>query len=203
MRRIDPTVGPRAALYAHFRGFASPQFTICSPVPVDAGRMKASGGLFPNLLHAIMEAANAVPELRRRIRVEDGADVVVEHAAVASTCTVLRDDGSFDFCLFEPDADRARFVAGVGPAVDAAVDRAGLDRSQQHRDDMLYLSCLPWIEITGTTHAVPGDPLDCIPRVLWGRVVDDRLSVCLTAHHALCDGVHVARFFQELAARTG
>ena len=203
MRRIDPTVGPRAALYAHFRAFASPLFTICSPVTVDVDRLKAEGGLFPVLLHAMMEAANAVPELRQRIRVEDGRDVVVEHDAVDCTCTVLRDDGSFTFCLFEREADRGRFVDGVRDAVDAAAAAEGLDTSQQHRDDLLYLSCLPWIEVTATTHASSGDPLDCVPRILWGRVVDGRLSVCLTAHHALADGVHVARFFAELQARVG
>ena len=203
MRRIDPTVGPRAALYAHFRAFASPLFTICSPVRVDTARLKTSGGLFPNLLHAMMDAANSVPELRRRIRREDGRDVVVEHGHVDCTCTALRDDGSFTFCAFGHDADRGRFVAGVRPTIEAAVLSPGLDRTQQHRDDLLYLSCLPWIEVTGTTHASMGDPLDCVPRILWGRVVDDRLSVCLTAHHALCDGVHVARFFAALQERVG
>jgi chloramphenicol O-acetyltransferase type A len=203
VRRIDPTVGPRAGLYAHFRGFASPLFTICSPVAVNTARLKAEGGLFPGLLHAMMEAANAVPELRRRIRVEDGRDVIVEHPHVDCTCTAAREDGSFTFCRFVRDPDRARFVDGVRGSIDAAVSVDGLDLSQQHRDDLLYLSCLPWIEVTGTTHADSGDPLDCVPRILWGRVVRDRLSVCLTAHHALCDGVHVARFFAELERRTG
>lgn len=202
MRRIDPTIGPRAGLYAHFRGFASPLFTICSPVRVDTARLKAEGGLFPNLLHGVMEAANHVPELRRRIRIEDGRDVIVEHEQLDCTCTAAREDGSFTFCGFERDPDRARFVRAVRPRVEAAVGADGLDLSQQHRDDLLYLSCLPWIEVTGTTHADSGDPLDCVPRILWGRVVDDRLSLCLTAHHALCDGVHVARFFAELQART-
>ena len=68
---------------------------------------------------------------------------------------------------------------------------------------MLYLSCLPWIEVTGVTHASPGDPLDCIPRILWGRMVDDRLFISATAHHALVDGRHLARFFGELEARVG
>ncbi len=203
MRIIDPTVGPRAALYAHFRAFSSPLFTICSPVRVDSARLKAQGGLFPGLLHAMLEAANAVPELRRRIRVQDGRDVVVEHDQVDCTCTTARDDGSFTFCGFRRDPDRARFVGGVKAAVQASVAIPGLDLSLQHRDDLLYLSCLPWIEVTGTTHATSGDPLDCVPRILWGRVVADRLSVCLTAHHALCDGLHVARFFSELQARTG
>lgn len=203
MRRINPHVGPRAGLYRHFRSFASPMFTLVSPVRVDTARLKAEGGLFPNLLWGVLEACNAVPELRRRIRVEDGQDVVVEHDACDCTCTAARDDGSFQFCFFGRDAERARFVGAVPGALEASAADAELDLSQQHRDDMLYLSCLPWIEVTGVTHASPGDPLDCIPRILWGRVVDDRLFISATAHHALVDGRHLARFFGELEARVG
>ncbi|MCO4769363.1 MAG: hypothetical protein KDA24_04980 [Deltaproteobacteria bacterium] len=201
MRRIDPTVGPRAALYRHFRAFASPMFTLVSPVRVDAGRLKSEGGLFPNLLWAVLEAANAVPQLRQRIRVEDGRDVVVEHPAVDCTCTAARDDGTFQFCFFGRDGDRARFTAGVPARLRGAAGHEGLDLAEQHRDDLLYMSCLPWIEVTGVSHAMPGDPDDCIPRILWGRVVDGRLSVAATAHHALVDGRHLAVFFAELEAR--
>lgn len=201
MRRLDPTVGPRAALYRHFRGFASPMFTLVSPVSVDTARLKAEGGLFPNLLWGVIEAANAVPELRQRIRVEDGRDVLVEHASVDCTCTAARTDESFTFCAFERDDDQQRFVRGV-PGVLAQSTRApGLDLSEQHRDDMLYLSCLPWIEVTGVTHAMPGHPDDCVPRILWGRVVKNRLSIAVTAHHAIVDGLHLSRFFAELEAR--
>ena len=35
MKRIDPTIGPRAGLYAHFRAFRQPSFTLGSPVPLD------------------------------------------------------------------------------------------------------------------------------------------------------------------------
>ena len=201
MRRLDPTVGPRAALYSHFRGFASPMFTLVSPVSVNTARLKADGGLFPNLLWGVIEAANAVPELRQRIRVEEDGDMVVEHATVDCTCTAARPDGSFTFCGFERDTDRARFVGGVPGVLTRATQASGLDLSEQHRDDMLYLSCLPWIEVSGVTHAMPGDPNDCVPRVLWGRVVKDRLSLAVTAHHALVDGLHLARFFAELESR--
>jgi chloramphenicol O-acetyltransferase type A len=203
MRRIDPTEGPRAALYAHFSAFAHPMFTLVSPVEVDEARLRESGGLFPNLLWGVLEAANSVPELRQRLRTDAEGVHVVEHGVVDCTCTAGRDDGSFTFCPFPRDPERARFVGAVPGRLAASVASPGLDLSEQARDDVLYLSCVPWIEVTGVTHAMSGDPSDSIPRILWGRVSRGRLSVAATAHHALVDGVHLARFFQALQERVG
>ena len=200
---IDPTSGPRAALYAHFRSYQTPQFTLCSPVAVDTARLRAEGGIFPNLLHAMLGAAHTVPELRQRIRVEDGADVVVEHARVDCTCTVGRPDGSFDFCTFPWDPDRVAFVADVKHRIADSAAGEGLDLSAQGRDDLLYLTSVPWIDVSSITHASPGDPLDCVPKVLWGKIVEDRMTLCVTAHHGLVDGLHIARFVLEVQRRLG
>ena len=204
MKQLDPKAGPRAEIYAHFRSFAQPLFTLCAPVRVDVPRLQASGGLFGGLLWGVLSAANAVPELRQRIRVIDGDDVVVEHDRVDCTCTVARPDESFAFGYFPHDPDRTAFVAGLPARLDAAIAHPGLDRSQQDRDDMLYLSCVPWIELTTVQHALPSLDLDTVPRVLWGRVgADGRMTVCVTAHHSLVDGRHVARFIRALEALVG
>lgn len=206
MKRIDPRQGPRAALYAHFRAFEVPHFTLSSPLRVDTARLKAEGGLFPNLLHAALSAANEVPALRQRIRVERGEDgveqdVIVEHEVVHCTCTTGRPDGSFTFGYFPYAAERAPFVAAVPGRLAEAAARPGLDKGEQHRDDMLYLSTVPWVPITGVVHAWPRVGGDCIPRILWGRVDAGRLTVSFTAHHALVDGLHVAQFFKAMEAR--
>lgn len=203
MRRIDPSEGPRAGIYRHYRTYAVPQFTLGTRLTVDAARLKAEGGLFPNLLWAVMEACQAVPELRRRIRVEDGRDVVVEHGTVDCTVTAAKDDGSFQFCFVPRDGDRERFLADLPERLSASAGTQGLDLAEQTRDDMLYLSSVPWFDVVGVHHAMSGDPLDCIPRVLWGRVVDGELGIALTAHHSLVDGRHMARFFEGVQARVG
>jgi len=203
MEHLNPRVGPRAALYSHFRAFASPMFTLVSPVQVDTDRWKAEGGLFPNILWAVLDATNAVPQLRQRFVQVDGEEWIGQHASVDCTCTVARPDESFTFCTFAHDPDRARFVAGVPARLEEASASVGLDYADQHRHDMIYLSSIPWMDFTGVSHAMPGDPDDCIPRILWGRVVQGRLSVAATAHHAMVDGLHLARFFAALEARLG
>ena len=43
MKRIDPTIGPRAGLYAHFRAFRQPSFTLGSPVLMTFLLLRVSG----------------------------------------------------------------------------------------------------------------------------------------------------------------
>ena len=204
MKRLDPAVGPRAEIYAHFRGFAQPMFTLCAPVRVDVERLKRSESFFGELLWGVLAAANEVPELRRRIRVEDGRDVIVEHERLDCTCTIARPDESFAFGYFPFNTDRVDFLAQLRGHIDAAVEYPGLDRRQQGRDDMVYLSSLPWIEITAVQNPVPHTGLDTIPRIIWGRVSEDqRLTVCVTAHHSLVDGRHIARFISALERLVG
>ena len=68
-------------------------------------------------------------------------------------------------------------------------------------DHWIYLSCLPWLDFTAMTHPLQ-DKDDCIPRIAWGRIVEEedraRVSVNLQAHHAIMDGLHAARLFQEI-----
>jgi len=203
MRRFDPTEGPRAGIYRHYRGYAFPQFTLVTRIRVDVARLKAEGGLFPNLLWGVMEAAQAVPELRQRIRVDEGRDVVVEHEVVDCTVTAAKADDSFQFCFVPRDADRERFVAELPERLASSASSVGLDLAEQRRDDMLYLSSVPWFDVVGVNHAMSGDPTECIPRVLWGRVVDGEVGMALTAHHSLVDGRHMARFFDGLQERVG
>ncbi len=200
MKRIDPTVGPRAGLYAHFRAFRQPMFTLGSPVRLDAAALKPRGGLFGTLLHAAMGAANDVPQLRQRIHHEDGTDVVVEHPAVHATCTAATPEGAFNFCYVPWEPDPTAFLDALPGRFESAAERP-FDLSQEHRDDLLFISTVPWVPIHAVVHASSGDPHDSVPRVLWGRTEGDQVVVHLTAHHALVDGRHVARFFECMAAR--
>ena len=168
-------------------------------------RQSSSEPLFAGMLHRIMGAANHVPELRQRIRVEDGRDTVVEHERVHPGFTVAGADGLFNFAMVEQHDDRARFCEEVAEAARRKADATTLTPFEGQRDDLLFCSCLPWLDFTHVTHPVPLQRVDTIPRIAWGRVVPDgaghRCAVNIQAHHALVDGAHVAGFFKQLGRR--
>lgn len=196
MKRID--LGPRADIYRHFRGFERPLFTICARVDVRPMLEASSAGIFPTLLWNLLRAANSVPELRQRIRM-DPEEHVVEHDLVHCTSTVAS-EGAFQFCHFPYTPDARAFYAQIPGLVRESTAKSGLDLRVEDRDDMLYLTCVPWIDFSSMQHAETGDPLDCIPRIAWGKVVEGQVTVCLTAHHSLVDGRHVAQFFEALGS---
>ncbi len=207
MKIIDPTAWPRRDHYAWFRSLDYPYVAVT--FEVDVTRLKeARGSLFAGMSFAILEAVNAVPELRQRIRVgDDGADVVVEHDSVDAGVTVDTGDGLFTYVCMERQAEVGAWAEVVRAATASVAGRPHLDPFDGGRDDLVYLSCLPWIRFTEIAHPMPTNRArpDSVPRISWGKVVQEGGRfvgpVNIQAHHALVDGVHLGRFVQALEAR--
>ncbi len=209
MKTFDPTEWSRRDHYQWYRGLEFPYLGVTANVDVsDLLRAREERGepLFAGMLHRIMQAANRVPELRRRIRIEEDRDVVVEHETVHPGFTVEGGEGLFNFAAVELTPDRARFCEAVAEASLAKRDSTTLTPFEHERDDLIFCSCMPWIDFTHVTHPVPLKRLDSIPRIAWGRIVKDtdqaRCAVNIQAHHAIIDGAHVGAFFKHLSAET-
>ena len=69
-------------------------------------------------------------------------------------------------------------------------------------NDLIYFSCLPWMDVTGLTNERNLDPDDAIPRIAWGKYIDvkgrKQLHISLEINHRFIDGVHLGRFNEEL-----
>lgn len=69
--------------------------------------------------------------------------------------------------------------------------------------NLIYISSLPWLDLTSLSHERHFDPDDAIPRVSWGKFTDDGsgrkiLGMTLELNHRFVDGYHVALFDAEL-----
>ena len=69
-------------------------------------------------------------------------------------------------------------------------------------NDLIYFSCLPWMDVTGLTNERNLDPDDAIPRIAWGKYIDvngrKQLHISLEINHRFIDGAHLGRFNEEL-----
>lgn len=68
-------------------------------------------------------------------------------------------------------------------------------------DDIVYHSTLPWLRFTAFANALPGKD-DSIPRVVFGKCTREgsaamKMPVAVEVHHALVDGVDVAKFIER------
>ena len=68
--------------------------------------------------------------------------------------------------------------------------------------DMIFFSCLPWLDVTGLTNERNQDPDDAIPRIAWGKFVEENgrwmLGMSLEVNHRFIDGLHIGQFVKEL-----
>jgi chloramphenicol O-acetyltransferase type A len=198
--RIDKTTWPRAAQFAFFRTYDRPHFATTARVDVTRLMAARRDGFSPYraCLYAIGAGLHAVPELLTRFRGDD----VVAHDDIALSMTVPTADGQFRYAYVPFTPDPAAFDTEAARLIAAAAAQADLNANSGQRDDVAYLSCLPWLDYTSLDNALPG-PDDCIPRVSWGKFVEEapgrwRMAMTLQVHHALVDGMQVGQYFSAV-----
>ena len=148
-------------------------------------------------VYILARAANAIPEFRYRIR----AGEVVEHEIVHPSGTILTGDDLFTFCTFDYIEDFSKFSVGAAERITyvkedpTLIDKPG-------RDDLLYMTAIPWVSFTSFMHPLHLRPADSVPRFAWGKFFEEggflKMPLSVQGHHALMDGLHVGRYFTEV-----
>ena len=197
---VDLETWPRAGQFRFFRTYEKPHYATTSRLDVThLLRRKADGvSAYRACLYAIGAGVHAVPELCMRFN----GDVVRRYDLVEMSMTVPTPAGAFNYAYVPFLPDFARFDAHARELIAAAAQETELAANAGQRDDLVYLSCLPWLDFTSINNALPG-PNDCIPRVSWGKFVDDSsgrssMAMAIEVHHALVDGEHVGRYFSAV-----
>jgi chloramphenicol O-acetyltransferase type A len=157
---------------------------------------RKADGLSPyrSCLFAIGAGLHKVPELSMRFR----GETVVAHDMITLSMTVPTDAGSFGYAYVPFVADFGTFESQAKMLIEAVAAGDALDANSGERDDLAYLSCMPWLDYTSINNALPG-PDDCIPRITWGKIVERdgrwEMAMTLEVHHALVDGAQVGAYF--------
>lgn len=151
---------------------------------------------FHSFLYAAANAANQVPQLRRRIK--DGG--VIEFVQCRSSYTVALENGAYCYCTLDTGKPFGEFLEYARKEQQQAVAQAGIDDGEDALE-LFFISTLPWLSYSALVQPVPF-PADSNPRITWGRyfVQENRtyLPVSLLCHHALVDGIHLNHFFKQL-----
>ncbi|MFC2095573.1 CatA-like O-acetyltransferase [Candidatus Bipolaricaulota bacterium] len=206
MRVIDIESWPRRDHFLLFCGMEFPHVNLSIEVDIaDLWSRRALTGASPTVTLAYMltKAANCIPQLRQRIRGED----VIEHDVIHSVITVLGPNDQWGVCQLQYDPRFNRFAEQATECIEESKRSASLaafphvQAGEQPRDDLLSITTLPWLSTTG--FGITRRPKDdCIPLLAYGRVKDERdqftLPIHLNFHHALVDGLHIARFAEHI-----
>ncbi|WP_124726881.1 chloramphenicol acetyltransferase [Staphylospora marina] len=201
MKRIDLSSWKRRQHYELFRRMDFPWFSLTANLDITRYRRfikERNLPFFLSVLHALTKTANAIPEFRLRMR----GDEVIEHDVVHPSFTLMTPSGIFVFADVAWHESLEAFVRAGLPVMEEAKNRETLNPDDEPRDDLIYVTSMPWVSFTSVTHPVSLKGGDCIPRFAIGKYFtqDEKILLPLNiqAHHALLDGEHVGRFFRRM-----
>lgn len=202
MKKIDMTTWNRRAHFAFFRKVDLPFYNVNTQVDITGlpELAKSKSISFNSLMiYLTIQSMNQIENFRYRIR----DDEVVLHDAVHPSFTHLKKgEELFRIITMDCGNDLLQFDCDLKQAVEESTSYFDLSKAAG-RDDLVFMSSLPWISFTGLDHTLSLDKDDAIPRVSWGKYRNQggqtMLPFNIRVNHVFVDGLHVGRFFEEFA----
>lgn len=205
MKVINLDSWKRIKHYNFYKDFDFPLFSISLDIDITAiiEYVKAKNiKFFPTFIYVMMKAMNRIDEFKYRIR----GDQVVLHDQVTPSYTVLNENELYVFCTTEYEDDFERFTTRVLEDIEESKHSDRLE-DIPGRDDLVFISSLPWIRFKNTTHPIDTKHPDSFPRITFGQYFkeNDRylMPFCVFVHHGLCDGLHVSRLVEYMTEEAG
>lgn len=204
MKEIHFDNDHRRKHFEFFRRMNHPHFSVTANVNITRLllQVKAKGKPFmPTVVWVVSAAANSMAPFRQRIR----GDKVVEHKVVHPSFAIDTEVAEvFSFCEVKFQDDYPAFMQDAIATIEKTKKNPVFE-DEPGRDDYLFLSSLPWVSFTAITHAMNYHPHDSVPRITWGKYFKQGSEILMPlsvqAHHALVDGRHVGRFFENMENR--
>lgn len=205
MKEIDINSWNRREHFEFFSTFDEPFFGVVTEVDCTRAYKKSkenNWSFFAYYLYQSLKAINQIEEFRCRIL--DGKPVIYD--SIHASPTIGREDGTFGFSFVEYSPDFEVFCENLNKEIKATQNSSGLRLTDDAmRQDSIHYSSVPWIKISGLTHARHFKFADSVPKISFGKMIlqggKRRMSVSVNVHHGLMDGLHVAEYldlFQEL-----
>lgn len=151
---------------------------------------------FLTFCYCVSRAANQIPEFRQRIR--DGK--IAEYENCRTSHTVALEDETYCYCTLDSSMPFAEYLPyAVKMQETAKTQKRQSDETDS--EELIFVSTLPWFSYTALVQPVPM-PADSNPRITWGKYLKQEtgtwMPVTVLCHHGLVDGLHIARFYQNL-----
>lgn len=191
---------PRRELFEFFSSMSQPFYSVTFKQDVTRlARFARENRLsfYYSLVCLCTQALNQVEAFRYALR---GGDLVLFDQRIPSFTDLKPGAETFHIVTLPCQGDIRAFCAAA--RAKSAAQTSFLD--QEDSADLIYFSCLPWVELTALTNERDFDPDDAVPRIAWGRYAQegDRtvLHLSMELNHRFVDGLHVGRFHEALSA---
>lgn len=199
-RVVDRAAWPRREIFDFFSPMSQPFFSVTFKQDVTKlvqFTRENRLSFYYSLVYLSTRAVNSVEAFRYALR---GEDLVLFDRRIPSFTDLKPGAETFHIVTLPMEEDLRSFCAAAGAK--SAAQTAFLD--QEDSLDLIYFSCLPWVELTALTNERNFDPDDAVPRIAWGKYAEEQgrkvLHISLELNHRFVDGLHVGRFHEALTA---
>ncbi len=199
MKEINMAEWPRKEIFEFFSHTSKPFFSVTFRQNVAAVRRfaKAKGlSFYYCMVWLVTEALNRVEAFRYTL--SDGKVMLLPRREPSFT-DMKPGAEYFHICTMDIRGGIEEFCA---EAKAVSKNQNCFISYSDERPNLVYLSCLPWLDISGLTNEGELERDDCIPRISWGKFVPDgdrlMMGISVEANHRFIDGADIGKFSAEL-----
>ena len=157
---------------------------------------------FIDLLYIVLNGLNSIDEMRMRL--VDDTPVIYED--INPAFTVMAKTGTFENVRFNNCDNFEKFYQIALEHIENAKIQTQIKKENYNPENCYneyYITCVPWVDFTQFTHPIPDDiASQCIPRVCWGKYVEQNgkyeLTLNITVSHIFVDGYPLAKTFNKI-----
>jgi chloramphenicol O-acetyltransferase type A len=201
MKTIDLNSWDRAEHYEFFRRMDYPQYNICMNIDIThfLGSVKEKKlPFYYAMIYLSMNVLNEFEEFRYRIH---GDQVVLHEKIHPSFTEISAGDKYFKIVTVNLSDSMEEFIQAAKNCAESQKEYFPV-ASLGGRDDLVYITCIPWISFTHLSHTININNKDAVPRVSWGKYFKEGdktlLPFSVQVHHAFADGSHVGKYIERL-----
>lgn len=198
---IDLDTWERTTHFNFFKRMDYPQYLISTNIDITnylSQTKKRNISFYYGMIYMATYTINQLKEFKYRI----SGDNVVLHDIIHPAFTDMPENSDlFKMVAVNMEGNIETFVKMAKSKSDSQTDYF-IKSDLEGRDDLIYITCLPWVSFTNLSHTISFKKDDSIPRLAWGKYFEDDKRILMPfsvqAHHSFVDGIHMGRYFDTL-----
>ncbi len=201
MQKINIDTWSRKQQYLFYKDFDVPTYhlTVTLDITHFKAFIKTKGHPFYfAFMHVMMRVMNDMEAMRCRF--VDG-DAYLMDKVHPSFTDLIAGTENFKIVTVDHHDDLKTFIGHARDASTAQGEQF-IDMAKESRQDLVYITTVPWYAFTQVTHAHMLNNKDAIPRIVWGKATERdgiwTMPFALEVHHAFVDGYQVGHFLERL-----
>lgn len=201
MKIINLESWNRLTHYQFFKRMDYPHYNICVTIDITKYLAKIRAMKLP-FYYAFIFTASTVMNQFENYRYRIRGDTVVLHDRIHPSFSDLSDDTDlFKMVTVNLEGTIGAFSWKAKEKADKQTE-CFIFKEVEGRDDLIYITCIPWVSFTNLSHTISFNPDDSVPRLAWGKYYQEGNKILLPfsvqAHHAFVDGVHMGKYINAL-----